>query len=144
MATGFDKFERNFFRRLNSVVEPAVRRGFGSSRLTPASLIVLETTGYKSGQQRSTPLWSFRLGRYRIVSTVRGERSNWIKNLQKNPDVSYYLGCRRRDSRALVIAPGSEHRPVGGAPPLLGRLTDLLTRLTGRGWAFAVLLPAQG
>ena len=136
-------FERDFFRRLNSVVEPAVRRGIGSSRLTPASLIVLETTGFKSGKQRRTPLWSFRLGRYRIVMTARGERSFWVKNLQKNPDISYYLGGRRRDSEALVIAPGVDRWPSSVLPPLLRRLTDLLARSTSQGFAFAVLLPTR-
>ena len=89
MNANFTTLERNFFRRLNSVVEPAVRRGIASSRLTPASLIVLETTGFKSGKQRRTPLWSIGLGRYRIVSTVRGDRSFWIRNLQKEPKGSF-------------------------------------------------------
>lgn len=144
MPTNFSKFEREFFRRLNSVVEPAVRKGIGSFRLTPASLIVLETTGHKSGQQRRTPLWSFRLGRYRIISTVRGERSIWVKNLQKDPQISYYLAGRRRDSEALVIAPGADRWPSSVLPPLLRHLTDVLARVASNGWAFAVLLPAKG
>ena len=41
------RLERNFFRALNSVVEPAVRRGLGSPRLAPSTLIVLESTGYR-------------------------------------------------------------------------------------------------
>lgn len=143
MAIDWKTLERDFFRRLNSVVEPAVRRGLGSFRLTPASLIVLETTGFKSGKQRRTPLWSFRLGRYRIVSTARGNRSLWVKNLQKNPQVSYYLAGKRRDSEALVIAPDSDRWPSSVLPAVLRRLTDVLARSAEKGWAFAVLLPAR-
>lgn len=66
------KLEQAVFRRLNAVVEPAVRSGIGSTTLAPASLIVLETVGSKSGlRRRTTPLWSIKLGRYRVVSTAR-------------------------------------------------------------------------
>lgn len=37
-------------RRRYAVVESAVRRGVASSRLLPLSLIILETTGFKSGK----------------------------------------------------------------------------------------------
>ena len=143
MLEKLGSLERELFRRINAVVEPAVRRGVGSSRLTPASLIVLETTGFKSGKQRRTPLWSLRLGRYRIVSMARGNRSFWVKNLQKDPQISYYLGGKRRDSEALVIAPGGDRWPSSVLPPLLRRIIDLLARSTRQGWAFAVLLPSR-
>ena len=80
MSVDLAAFEQKVFRNLNSVVEPAVRRGFGSPTRAPAGLIVLETVGFKSGTTRRTPLWSLRLGRYRVVSTARGNRSFWVKN----------------------------------------------------------------
>jgi deazaflavin-dependent oxidoreductase (nitroreductase family) len=138
----FAKLERNFFRYLNAVVEPAVRHGIGSPRFTPASLIVLETTGFKSGQQRRTPLWSLRLGRYRLISTARGKRSFWVKNLQKDPEVSFYLGGRRRDAEAIVFAPGAAEADTGDLPRVLQGLARLLAPYTRRGWAFALLPPA--
>ncbi len=138
-----NRLERELFRRVNAVVEPAVRHGVGSSRLTPASLIVLETRGFKTGQRRRTPLWSLGLGRYRLVSTVRGERSFWVRNLQQDPDVTYYLGGRQRPTRALVFAPDVEPSPNRQLSPLLRRLTGLLSQLNRHGWAFAVLLPAE-
>ena len=48
MATTRQRIERNFFRVLNAVVEPAVRKGAFSSRFTPGTLIVLETIGFRS------------------------------------------------------------------------------------------------
>ena len=107
MSVDFAGLEQKLFRSLNSVVEPAVRRGFGSPTLAPAGLIVLETVGFKSGTKWRAPLWSLRLGRYRVVSTARGNRSFWVKNLLRQPRVSYYVGGRIRASRAIVIAEGA-------------------------------------
>jgi len=140
---GFAKIEQNVFRCLNAFVEPAVRRGIGSPTLAPASLIVLETIGFKSGEKRRTPVWSVRLGRYRIVSTARGERSFWVKNLLKQPHVKYYLGGRARDSVAFVIAPGKTDQQSPRFNPLMRGLTKIMASLAREGWAFAVLLPAR-
>jgi deazaflavin-dependent oxidoreductase (nitroreductase family) len=143
MTINRDKIERSVFRRLNAVVEPAVRRGIGSPTLSPASLIVLETVGFKSGEQRRTPLWSICLGPYRIVSTVRGDRSLWVKNLIKQPRVKYYLGGRPRESDAFVIARGTTAQQTPALHPLMSRLTNLLSRLAQAGWTFAILVPIK-
>ncbi len=143
-STALARIEQTLFRRLNAVVEPAVRLGIGSPSLTPASLIVLETVGYKSGMRRRTPLWSVRLGRYRLISTVRGERSFWVKNLLKNPTVSYYLGGRRRQSLAVVIADGKSRPAFEEMTPLLRRLSRVLEQYAPGGWTFAILAPIGG
>jgi F420H(2)-dependent quinone reductase len=142
MSSAFASLEQSIFRALNAVVEPAVRHGIGSPSLTPASLIVLETTGFKSGMQRRTPLWSLCLGRYRIVSTARGERSFWVKNLVQQPRVSYYLGGRRRESEAVVITPGAPHRTPAKPSAVTRKLIELLSRYSPQGWTFVLLVPA--
>ncbi len=143
MTTAFANFEKTVFRRLNAIVEPAVRFGIGSPTFTPASLIVLETVGFKSGLPRSTPLWSIRLGRYRVISTARGQRSFWVKNLLQQPAVSYYLGGRQRESYAIVIAEGTSHPPSAELTPALRRLVNMLIRYTPTGWVFAILMPVS-
>ena len=142
MPSNFAKFEQSLFRKLNSIVEPAVRMGIGSPRLTPASLIVLETTGFKSGEQRRTPLWSIRFGKYRIVSTARGKRSFWLKNMQQQPEVSYYLGGRRRNSNAVVVANGMVPAKSDALSPTMQKLATAFARYTQQGWAFVILAPA--
>jgi hypothetical protein len=52
LSANFNKREQQVFAGLNAVVEPAVRKGFGSPVLAPAGLIVLETVGFKSGARR--------------------------------------------------------------------------------------------
>ncbi len=143
MAVDRQKIEREFFRMLNRVVEPAVRKGIGSPRFVPGGLIVLETTGFKSGQQRRTPLVATRLGGYVFITTVRGERSFWVKNLQKKAQTNYYLGGKRRSAKAFVMMPGKRYRRPTSLPPFIGKITDFLAPYTRAGWAFAVLAPVD-
>ena len=139
----FKKLEREFFRKLNAVVEPAVRKGLGSPRIAPAGLIVLESVGFKSGQTRRTPLAALRLGKYVFVSTARGDRSFWVKNLQKQPRTHYFRGGREHSSKAFVIAPGKQYRRPKSLPPLIGKLTDTFAEYAPAGWALAVLTPGK-
>lgn len=135
--------EREFFRRLNSVVEPAVRHGIGSPRLAPAGLIVLESTGFKSGAKRRTPLVALKLGDRILVATARGERSFWVKNLRKQPRVRYWRGGREKQARAFVLAPGKPFRRPTSLPAALQAVAARLNPLTRRGWAFAFLSPIK-
>ena len=131
--------ERKFFRGLNAVVEPAVRRGVASPTLLPGAMIVLESIGFKSGQRRRTPLLSFRLGPYRIVSTVRGDRSFWVRNLVKQEQVHYFLGGKRRAARAIVLQDGGPVRPFATDSALLRGVVRLLSKLATRGYTVVVL-----
>ena len=142
MAVNQQKLEREFFRMLNRVVEPAVRKGVGSPRFVPGGLIVLETIGFKSGVMRRTPLAATRLGGCVFISTFRADRSFWLKNLQKDPKVRYYLGGKPRDAKAFVMMAGKRYRKPKSLPAGVGKITDFLAPYTQAGWAFAVLVPA--
>ena len=136
-------WEREFFRRLNAVVEPAVRCGIGSPRLVPAGLVVLESTGFKSGLSRRTPLVSMKIGEHLLVATGRGERSFWVKNLRKTPRTRYWRGGREQEAKAFVLAPGKPFRRPKSMPGWLADLASRLQPLTRRGWAFAILTPVK-
>jgi deazaflavin-dependent oxidoreductase (nitroreductase family) len=140
MSASSPNIEQQFFRRLNGIVEPLVRRGVGSPKYAPASLIVLETRGFKSGLQRRTPLWSLKLGRYRLISTARGKLSFWVKNLEKESRATYYVGGKQRSIEAIVVKSGAQEA-TGSLPAWLRRLTGALERYTERGWTFAILVP---
>jgi hypothetical protein len=133
--------EREFFRMLNRVVEPAVRKGLGSPRFVPGGLIVLESEGFKTGATRRTPLVATRLAGYVFVSTVRADRSFWIRNLQKQPRITYYLGGKPRQAKAFVMMPGKRYQRPKSLPSFIGKITDFLAPYTRAGWAFAVLMP---
>ena len=138
MASVQIKLEQRFFRALNAVVEPAVRRGVLSSRLLPTTLIVLESTGYVSGQARRTPLFCQHRGSHVLISTGRGKRSFWVRNLQRKPDVEYFMGGRAYAAKAQVITADTPASPQQ-LPVLLRPLTGCLNAMTARGWSFALL-----
>jgi len=135
------KLERQLFRKLNAVVEPLVLCGLGSWEQAPVSLIVLETTGFKSGKRRRTPLWSVRLGDYRLVSTVRGERSFWAKNLRAQPRTRFFLGGESRQAEAILLTPDYDNVDGWELSGALARLVAALSRIAAEGWAFALLVP---
>jgi deazaflavin-dependent oxidoreductase (nitroreductase family) len=139
MSINRQAIERRFFRALNGVVEPAVRKGLGSPRFLPGGLIVLETIGFKSGATRRTPLLATRLGSFVFVSTFRGESSFWVKNLRKQSSVNYYLGGKARQADAFVVMPGKDYESPESLPPAIKAISDFLAPYTRTGWAFAVL-----
>ena len=140
MFASLPTLERNLFRGLNALVEPAVRRGVASSCLLPVSLVVLESSGFKTGSPRRTPLWSLAVGPYRVIGTARGDRSFWVKNLQKTSHVRYFIGGKAKNATALVVAPGYSHQVSETSPTLLRWLFERLSGFPLDGWAFAILV----
>ncbi len=133
--------EVEFFRMLNRVVEPAVRLGVGSPRIVPSGFIVLETVGRKTGKLRRSPLAATRFGRYVIVSTYRGDRSQWVFNLAAHPRTRYWLGGKPRDARAFVMYEGKRFRVPKSLPSGMQKVVRFLAPYTKAGWGFAVLSP---
>ena len=133
--------EVEFFRMLNRFVEPRIRDGFGSPRLVPGGLVVVETTGRRSGRRRRVPLVATRIQGHILVSTFRGRRSQWVKNLAEDPNIRFWLRGRARRAKAFVLAPGRRSRPPRELPPLLRWVASALVPYTYAGWAFAVIAP---
>ena len=129
---------------LNRLVEPRIRAGWASPRFVPGGLIVLETIGRKSGRRLRVPLAAIRLDGHVVVSTLRGSRSDWVKNLTAQPEARYWLRGRPRQTRALVLS--ARHRGTGRAklPAAVRWLVRSLVPYTYAGWAFAVLAPVEG
>jgi deazaflavin-dependent oxidoreductase (nitroreductase family) len=115
------KPSRGILRTINAKVEPRVRSGFASPRtLFPAGLIVLETTGRKTGQHHRNPLVATMApGGYLWISTILGRRANWLRNAHANPDVRYWLRGKPLEGRALVSAPGYKMPDLCELPPLI-------------------------
>lgn len=138
----FTSFEASFFRTLNEVLEPSVRAGWGSL-LLPTGLIVLETTGRRSGRTFRVPVVATRIGDSILVSTARGERSQWLKNLAATPASGYWELGRAHQAEALVLSPHTNIPDVARVPALVRPLLPALALLSaGCGAGFAILLPA--
>lgn len=89
------------FRALNRAVLPVVRAGFGSPLPLGFGLVVLETTGRRSGVTRPVPVVAFRAGRRITVSTIRAD-SQWVKNLEADSDAAIWRNGTRRSVTADV------------------------------------------
>jgi deazaflavin-dependent oxidoreductase (nitroreductase family) len=133
--------EAELFRALNRVVEPLVRAGFGSAPFVPAGLILLETRGRRTGKISTVPLAAARVGCHVVVSTFRGRRSQWVKNLTADPAARYWLGGRARHARAVVVSPDDRNPRPSDVPAPVRWLLPLLAVHARAGWAFAVLTP---
>ncbi len=105
---------------------------------------LLETTGRKSGEPRRTPVGGSRIGDQFWFVSEFGEKSQYVKNIQSNPQVRVRLrgrwldghrppGARRRPARTTALAaPVQQHgradvrhqpahdpgRPIRTAPAL--------------------------
>jgi len=139
---GARSLESEFFRALNTLVEPLARAGFVSPDRWPVGVIVLETVGRRSGRARSTPVMAMLIDGHAIVGTVRGDRSDWFRNLQAAPDARYWLGGELHERQALIFAPGQEQPSTDALPPLVqDAVCGMLPAVDALGCRFAVLVP---
>ncbi len=136
------RLEANFYRTLNRFVEPAVRAGFGSPCITPSGLIVLETTGRRTGRTHRTPVVATLFGGWVFASTVRGGSAQWLKNLAATPELRYWLGGRLHNAQAVVYSPNGEAPQARDFPPILGPVLPFLSWCISLGAGFAVLTPS--
>ncbi len=136
--------ESEFFRTLNAMVEQVVRAGLGSPGVVPTGLVVLETIGMKTGRRRRVPLVATVLDGCLFVSTARGDRSQWVRNLRAEPRVRYWLHGREHPGTATVFAPGMPRLSSDRLPPLARAIAEgLLPAAAVCGWRFAVITPER-
>ena len=93
---------RDAFRAINNVALPLIRAGIGSPLPLGLGLVVLETTGRKSGLAREVPVVGLRVGDRITVSTVRAD-SQWLANLEANSAAAVWRNGRRRAVVADVV-----------------------------------------
>jgi deazaflavin-dependent oxidoreductase (nitroreductase family) len=141
-ATSLSRFEADFFAGVNSVIEPYLRAGFGTPGPCANGIVLLETTGRKSGRTINIPLMAASFGDVVIVSTARARRSQWIRNVAANPEVRYWLHGRARKAKAFVIGDGESGAARNQMPLRVRAIASMLYPLTiTDAVAFAVLMP---
>jgi len=84
-----------------------------------ADLLLLTTTGAKSGQPRLSPLAYFRVdGKLLIIGSFAGADVNpgWVHNLRANPSAQVEIGSESRDVLAREL-------PAGERDELFAKIT---------------------
>jgi deazaflavin-dependent oxidoreductase (nitroreductase family) len=86
----------------NRAVNAAVRLG-----LPTPSVVILETTGRRSGEPRRVPVTRLLEGDTLWIVTEHGRKAAYVRNIEANPDVRVRVGRRWRSGRARVLGPAT-------------------------------------
>ncbi len=85
-----------------------VSNGRFAGRIGSNQLLLLTTTGRKSGKPRTTPLMAFPRGDDLVVVASNGgsdRMPSWYLNLSANPQVHVQIGADERDLTARTATP---------------------------------------
>ncbi len=82
---------------------PQLAYALGLGPLIGRVILLLTTTGRKSGLQRVTPLQYEEEGDVIYIAAGRGPKSDWYRNLLANPQVEVRVKARRFQATAKAI-----------------------------------------
>ena len=85
-------------RVFNRLVLAAARAG-----LPTPSVVILETTGRRSGELRRVPVTRLLEGDTLWIVTEHGRRAGYVRNIEANPRVRVRVGRRWRSGTASVL-----------------------------------------
>jgi deazaflavin-dependent oxidoreductase (nitroreductase family) len=83
-------------KTLNARMAANYKRGFGPTRI----VLLLTTTGRKSGLPRVTPLQFEEVDGDYYIASARGQDADWFKNIQANPNV--HVQIQRQEFDAIT------------------------------------------
>ena len=66
-------------------------------------ILLLTTTGRRSGMKRVTPLQYELIGSDYYVGAARGLKADWVRNIQTDPQVEVRVGARHFSANAEVV-----------------------------------------
>ena len=75
----------------------------GLGRVIGKLILLLTTTGRKSGMKRVTPLQYEQIGNDYYLGAARGLRADWVRNIQSNPHVEVRVGAKRFEGQAEIV-----------------------------------------
>lgn len=117
------------------IAEFRANAGVVGGQMAGMPLLLLHTTGAKSGQPRVNPLAYLADGdRYVIIASFAGADNHppWFHNLLANPDVTIEVGAETFDARATVAAEPERtalYAKVAGAMPVFAEYQSKTERV---------------
>jgi deazaflavin-dependent oxidoreductase (nitroreductase family) len=82
---------------------PRLAYAIGLGPLVGRFVLLLTTTGRKSGQARITPLQYEELDGVYYLGSARGQQADWFRNIQANPVVHVRVKSQRFTCRAIPV-----------------------------------------
>lgn len=67
-------------------------------------ILLLTTTGRKSGKKRVTPIQYELIDGDYYVGAARGRKADWVRNIQSNPRVEVHVGAKHFFASAEIIS----------------------------------------
>ena len=133
------------FRVVTAIHREIYRRTDGrlTAKAGQVQMLLLTTTGRRTGQPRTTPLFYMPDGdRLVLIASYGGDDRDpqWFKNLTANPDVTVQIGGENRPMRAAVASPEEKARLWPRAVELY-KGYDAYQRRTERDIPLVVLTP---
>jgi deazaflavin-dependent oxidoreductase (nitroreductase family) len=116
--------------RLYRATSGKVGGGMGGGKV-----LLLTTTGNKSGQPRTVPVMYFDLGgKTYVVASAGGspEHPAWYKNLAAKPDVTVEIGPRRFAARAATVGGDERARVWASVTGTMPRFIEYEKKTQGR------------
>ena len=98
MPTQFDWAKLRNVQKIHRVLYAV-----GLGPLIGTIILLLTTTGRKSGMKRVTPLQYEKIGNDYYLGAARGLQADWVRNIQVNPCVDVRVGAKQFEGQAEVI-----------------------------------------
>jgi deazaflavin-dependent oxidoreductase (nitroreductase family) len=124
--------EPNDFNK-NVIAEFRANEGKVGGMFSGAPMLLLTTTGAKSGQTRTTPLVHTRDGEKIVVIASKGGAPTspaWYHNLVANPTVNVEVGTESFPARATVVTGPERDRLYGAQAALMPNFAEYQTKTT--------------
>jgi len=71
-------------------------------------IVLLTTTGRKSGKKRVTPLQYEKIGADYYLGAARGLNADWVRNIQSNPQVELRVGAKHVHGTVEIVTDPSK------------------------------------
>jgi deazaflavin-dependent oxidoreductase (nitroreductase family) len=142
------RLKDTLFRVATALHRELYRRSDGkvAGKMFKSPLMLLTTTGRRSGQPRVTPLMCVRDGdRFLAIASFGGDDRDpqWFKNLQANPEATIQLGADTIPVRATVATP-EEKKALWPKAVAAYKGYDGYQRKTSRDIPVVILTPVAG
>ncbi len=98
MAAKFDWSKVKNVQKIHRVLY-----AIGLGPLIGKIILLLTTTGRKSGKKRVTPLQFEKIGEDYYLGAARGLKADWVRNIQANPQVEIRVGAKSFHGVAEVV-----------------------------------------
>jgi deazaflavin-dependent oxidoreductase (nitroreductase family) len=88
--------------------------------------LYLTTIGRKSGLPRRIEIWFVEYGSCHYIVAEMRERAGWVKNLEREPRVTFSVGTRERPNSAVPDMPARARIVEAAAEPELAGCVSVL------------------